>query len=273
MAQFPTPAHPSLDSVPTSSEVRQIYPRDFFPNPNSVRLPLGKTTYWILGPEDGPKVVLIHGISIPSLLWKYIGPFLAEKGFRVLIYDLFGRGYSEAPDTTYNADLYTTQLALLLQHVQFEHAHIVGLSMGGGIAAAFAATFPNLVTEKIVFIASVGLTEALPSVSQSAKVPLMRKLQTECLSGYAHAVSSSYTDGPLKGLQNAFLMIAGMPRLKSLIIHGTKDRVVNFSNGEKIKALVPSAVLVPIEGADHDLTVAEAYYAQVQEAILKFFQG
>jgi len=60
-----------------------------------VRLPLGKTTYWVLGPEGGPKVgltkyalhfvilfltkiVLIHGISTPSIIWKNIGPYLAE---------------------------------------------------------------------------------------------------------------------------------------------------------------------------------------------------
>ena len=89
----------------------------------------------------------MHGISTPAIIWKYMAPFLAENGFRVLVYgafnfkltvfnnsssgdvDLFGRGYSEAPETAYNADLYTTQLALLLQHVQFSSAHIVGLSM------------------------------------------------------------------------------------------------------------------------------------------------
>ena len=43
--------------------------------------------------------------------------------------DLYGRGYSEAPDTIYNHDLYTTQLALLLQHIRWDSTHIVGLSM------------------------------------------------------------------------------------------------------------------------------------------------
>ncbi len=43
--------------------------------------------------------------------------------------DLYGRGYSDAPHTTYDANLYTTQLALLLQYVGWSKANIVGVSM------------------------------------------------------------------------------------------------------------------------------------------------
>ena len=43
--------------------------------------------------------------------------------------DLYGRGYSDAPKTCYDAGLYTTQLALLMQHIKWDKAHIAGLSM------------------------------------------------------------------------------------------------------------------------------------------------
>ena len=91
---------------------------------------------------------------------------------------MYGRGYSDAPNVPYTAGLYTTQLALLMQHVKWERAHVTGLSMvsvlkcclftlssegietkGGGIATAFAASFPDLVTGKVVLIASTGLME------------------------------------------------------------------------------------------------------------------
>ncbi|GJJ14057.1 hypothetical protein Clacol_008314 [Clathrus columnatus] len=163
LENFPTPVEHSLDAVPPESEIRQLYPRNIFPNPQSVQLPWGKTTFWLLGPEGGPKVSLIHGISIPAYSWHLLAPSLAKHGFRVLVYDLYGRGYSEAlgdPNTPYDTTLYITQLALLLQYLKFEAADIVGYSMGGGIAAAFAATFPNLVKEKVVFVASAGLGEA-----------------------------------------------------------------------------------------------------------------
>lgn len=71
---FPTLTHPSLAALSPDHELRKIYPRDFFPNREHsiqilslvlwlkpcaaqvVRLPLGETTYWLLGPQDGRKV-------------------------------------------------------------------------------------------------------------------------------------------------------------------------------------------------------------------------
>ncbi|KIJ24858.1 hypothetical protein M422DRAFT_38981, partial [Sphaerobolus stellatus SS14] len=253
---------------------------------HTVLFPLGKTTYWLLGPEDGTKVVLVHGISIPCIIWRNVAPYLAESGFRVLVYDLHGRGYSEAPNTIYNHDLYTTQLALLLQHIRWDSAQIVGLSMGGGITAAFAALFPNLITEKIVFLASVGLMQELPAeapalpdadpeltADPSNVQKLMPKLQRENLPGFARALASSFRDGPLRGLENAFKMVADTPRLKCCIIHGTGDRTVPLKAGERIKEHIPSAQWVPIQGADHDLIIAPEYYEQVRGEILKFLKG
>lgn len=48
-----------------------------------------QTRYWLFGPETGRKVVLIHGLSVPSLIWKHIAPELAKKGMRVLVYGQF----------------------------------------------------------------------------------------------------------------------------------------------------------------------------------------
>lgn len=92
--------------------------------------------------------MLIHGLSVPAIIWKDIAPELAARGFRVLLYgqllfskftpilisyiyhpDLYGRGYSDAPQTTYDSSLYVTQLALLMQYVGWNKANIVGVSM------------------------------------------------------------------------------------------------------------------------------------------------
>ena len=105
--------------------------------------------------------MLLHGLSVPSIIWQDVAPQLAASGFRVLIYgpsvsprlhftrslsyvliiprtkmmnneyyaDLYGRGYSDAPNMAYDAGLYTTQLALLMQYVRWERAHVVGFSM------------------------------------------------------------------------------------------------------------------------------------------------
>lgn len=43
--------------------------------------------------------------------------------------DLYGKGYSEAPQTAHHVNLFITQLALLMQYVRWDSAHIVGFSM------------------------------------------------------------------------------------------------------------------------------------------------
>ena len=106
--------------------------------------------------------------------------------------DLYGRGYSDAPATTYDAALYATQLALLMQHVKWEKAYVAGLSMvrlsqapdgvmyaecmpqGGGIATAFSTWFPQLVDGKVALIASAGLIQVcLVQVPRRGSCPLI----------------------------------------------------------------------------------------------------
>jgi pimeloyl-ACP methyl ester carboxylesterase len=103
--------------------------------------------------------------------------------------DLYGRGYSDAPNTIYDPSLYATQLALLMQHIQWNKAYIVGVSMvwtrnlasspsysccyvscqGGGIAAAFSTWFPHLVDGKVGLIASAGLIEVRAQIYLNVK--------------------------------------------------------------------------------------------------------
>lgn len=80
-------------------------------------------------------------------------------GLAYVLSDLYGRGYSDAPLTSYNASLYTTQLAFLMQYLKWDKANIVGLSMGGAIAASFTAEFPHLVDEGVGLVACAGLME------------------------------------------------------------------------------------------------------------------
>lgn len=66
---------------------RQSAPGEF------AELSRGVTHYQWLGPEGGPLVVCVHGLTTPSFVWEGIAPRLAEAGYRVLTYDLYGRGY------------------------------------------------------------------------------------------------------------------------------------------------------------------------------------
>ncbi|KAI0638573.1 alpha/beta-hydrolase [Trametes polyzona] len=296
--------HPSLASLPKSSPTWSIYPETFYEGGAYAKFPYGTVRYWLIGPEDGKRVVLIHGLSVPSIIWKDVAPQLAAKGYRVLLYDLYGRGYSDAPQTTYDANLYTTQLALLLQYVGWNKAHVVGVSMGGGIAAAFAAQFPHLVTDKVVLIASAGLMES-SDMSRTTKFlssPLMQvvsssapfrlylryladqkasgnpigdivRLQSAYLPGYNPAIASSIREGPLRSLAPQFAALGRHSRKTNgsvLLIWGTADNVVPYRYASRVQTLIPHSELVTIEGGPHDITISHPN--EVSNAILQFLE-
>lgn len=106
----------------------------------------GFVHYEILGDPEDPLVVLIHGFSVPYYVWDPTAVDLADSGFQVLRYDLYGRGYSDRPETSYDLNLFVRQLDELIQESgSRQPVHVIGLSMGGPIAARYAVLYPERV--------------------------------------------------------------------------------------------------------------------------------
>lgn len=117
----------------------------------------GVTCYRWYGPSRGPVVVCIHGLTTPSYVWVPIAEALALRGFRVLTYDLFGRGLSDRPGGVQDRDFFLDQLEQLLADQGVRRpVTLMGYSMGGAIATAFAATYPDRVA-RLVLLAPAGL--------------------------------------------------------------------------------------------------------------------
>ena len=76
----------------------------------------GRTHYQWLGPERGPVAVCIHGLTTPSFVWRGLARGLALMGFRVLVYDHSGRGYSASASGRQGAAFFLTQYNDLLMH-------------------------------------------------------------------------------------------------------------------------------------------------------------
>ena len=103
--------------------------------------------------------MLVPGFSMPYFIFDPTVDFLVKAGFRVLRYDLFGRGYSDRPHVAYNMGLFVKQLSELLDVLNFTQINLLGLSMGGAIASAFTADFPERIC-KLVLIDPVGIQPA-----------------------------------------------------------------------------------------------------------------
>ena len=110
------------------------------------------------GQANGRTVVLFHGMNFGG--FYFAGPIevLRKEGFRVVAPDQIGFGRLSKPIMPYNFNDMALNTRKLLTSLGIAKVTIVGHSMGGMLAARFAASFPDL-TERAVLYDPIGLTD------------------------------------------------------------------------------------------------------------------
>ncbi|MBN1873754.1 MAG: alpha/beta hydrolase [Anaerolineae bacterium] len=247
-----------------------------------VQLSDGFTHYELAGPEGSTPVVLIHGFSVPYFIWDPTFTGLVAAGFRVLRYDLFGRGYSDRPDVVYNQALYERQLLDLVNALDLgTNIDLVGLSMGGAIAVGFTAQHPDrvrrlamlgpagfplpkslgvrlvrlphlgewlfdLLTEKLI-VAGLAkdfyVRDKLPEFQEQYRVQMQYR-------GFRRALLSTLRHGPINTMADAYRRVGQQDR-PTLLIWGRYDQTVPFIINEQVRAAIPHIEFHPIENAGH----------------------
>lgn len=101
------------------------------------------------GPAKGPAVVCIHGLTANHTCWASVADLLSPA-YRVIAYDLRGRGESDKPAKGYRLALHSEDLAGLLDHLGLRKAVLVGHSLGAHIAVRFAAMHPERVSKLVL---------------------------------------------------------------------------------------------------------------------------
>ena len=128
------------------------------PEDRLVALPQGTTRSIWSGPEGGPVVIAVHGLTTPSEVFAPLADRLADQGVRMLRYDLFGRGGSDPSTDAETAAFFVRQLSDLLDAEGVDGPIcLLGYSMGGAIAAVFAARYPDRVS-RLVLLAPAGMS-------------------------------------------------------------------------------------------------------------------
>lgn len=105
------------------------------------------TAYQVTG--SGVPVVLIHGVGLNQAMWGGQVVGLAEQ-YQVITYDMLGHGESAMPDADTGLEGYAAQLLELLDHLGLSQPHVVGFSMGGLVARAFALLHPARLSSLVV---------------------------------------------------------------------------------------------------------------------------
>ncbi len=247
-----------------------------------VALSRGVTHIIADGPEDGPVVVLVHGLTTPTYLFGGVIPQLVKAGYRVVTYDLYGRGLSDRPIGKQNAQFFVDQLNEVLAHAGVAGPYVlVGYSMGGAIAATKAAETPEVVS-KLVLVASTGLSRA--NTPKLAEWPIIGDWVMWVLGGWLlrrRLASPSFTasvvpdlpdrearetrtKGYLPGVLSSIRQMvqtdlspmhekiadAGIP---ILAIWGAADKSVSLKSMARLAELNPAAWHHQIDDGDHGI--------------------
>lgn len=126
-----------------------------------IHLPWGtlKGLHWAR--PGAPKVMCLHGWLDNAASFVPLAPLLED--FDLLALDLAGHGLSShrPASSRYYFTEYIFDLDAVLQELNWHRCHLIGHSMGGGIASCFAAAAPEKVN-RLVLLDSLGLL-ALPS--------------------------------------------------------------------------------------------------------------
>ncbi len=248
-----------------------------------VRLSNGMTHYELGGNESGEIVVLVHGFSVPYFIYDPTFDFLTRSGFHVLRYDLFGRGLSDRPRERNNLDFFVRQLLELLDALRFSRpVNLIGLSMGGPIASAFALRHPERIG-KLVLIDPCGAKPVDTALLvRFARVPILAEIAYGLLGAESLAdnVAKDFFDPALvdhfqkryktqmqyEGFIRSILSTIRNNMLGSnievyrslgklnkqiLLLWGRNDKTVPFEQSEILRDALPSVEFRVIENCGH----------------------
>tara|TARA_Y100000022_G_scaffold171465_1_gene157938 strand:- start:148 stop:1119 length:972 start_codon:yes stop_codon:yes gene_type:complete len=244
----------------------------------------------------GQTVVLVHGFSTPSIVWKGIVPYLTDVGFNVISYDHYGRGFSARPKVDYTKDFYISTLLELIDNLKIEQkVHLIGYSMGGPIVGYFANENPNKV-KSVNFIAPAGymfkrklksnfyfkilsipfvskyISVVFPSlmyggnssIELSTKLDENRLSQDELNKVYKEQMKYEGFTRSLISTANNFNLFntqkmyqeLGQKKIDASVIWGDEDEIVPFDGLSYLKSDYPEINYKVVENGHHDLTYA-----------------
>src|SRR5919198_3766896 len=119
----------------------------------------GRSLRYVRYGEGDETVVLLHGFGGDLLTWLFVAEPLA-RGRVVYALDLPGHGGSSTEVGDATVDAFAAVLGEFLDALGIERAHLVGHSLGGAIAVAYASAHPERV-RSLVLVASAGFGEEI----------------------------------------------------------------------------------------------------------------
>ncbi len=225
-----------------------------------------------------PVLLLIQGLGLDRAGW---GPALRllRRRFRLLLVDNRGSGQSVAAGSFSVADMADDALSVL-DHARIGSAHVLGASLGGMIAQELAVRHPDRVGRLILACTTPGWPFAYPmplpsvrliaasrglppeealrrhvrnglSASTVADRPELVEQIIACLPAGPQRDSDAWLAQAAAGGRYAGRFRQRLIRARTLILHGTADRVVDPRNARLLASRITDAELMAFPGLGH----------------------
>jgi pimeloyl-ACP methyl ester carboxylesterase/predicted glycosyltransferase len=218
--------------------------------------------------------------------WKMQIPYLSRL-FRVVTMDFRGNGRSDRPPTGYDFDTLYGDLCAVLDAGARPPFALAGYSCSNMLLIRYAAEHPERVSHLVMV--SPQYSQPMPEPFDEKYAPLVR----DDFAGYLRRFFTSLYPEPhsLKGIEDGIawgqettpeVLIEVLRHIRkdnvrdllakvtapTLILHGTRDRIVPYKVGVEVAGAIPGARLVTFEGGGHGLPGREA--VKVSRAIRDF---
>ena len=237
----------------------------------------GPTALHVCDSGQGDKcVVLLHGYLESMLVWEDFIPFL-YKELRVVTLDLPGHGISVVTGEEHSMEFLADTVADGLRELRIERCTLVGHSMGGYVAEAFAAKYASMLQGLLLFHSTPNPDTEEKRENRRREIELVRADKKELIAelfapkGFApenrkrlravieqlsELISMSDSDGVvavLNGLiqradQNEMLRNLNVPQL---FIFGREDEFIPVAAAEAIVAAQPQAEIAWLDHSGH----------------------
>jgi len=249
--------------------------------------------YEISGRSDGPAVVLSHSLASGMVMWAPQLKVL-EPDFRVLRYDMRGHGNSEVAKGSYTLEMLGNDIIGLLDALDIQSVHFVGLSIGGMIGQGLALDHANrLKSVTLCDTASLLPEEAKPlfeermaqaddhgmaslveeTLARWFTVPFLEK-NPPIVNQIREQVLATPVDGFI-GCSHAILGLNYLERLSeidldTLIIAGEEDPSMPVAAAEAMHREIRNSELVLLPAAAHLSNIEQA--EGFNKAIIEFLK-
>jgi 3-oxoadipate enol-lactonase len=229
--------------------------------------------YELLG--EGPPLLLIQGLGYGGRGWGPMLDLLADD-FTVVAFDNRGFGASDAPPGPYTARELAHDARAVLDAAALDRAHVVGASLGGMVAQELALGDPDRVDRLVLACTTPGGPAAYPMpartvslMAEAATMPADVALRRFVENGLGEGSSEELiqrivayrTANPpdpggwqaqaAAGATHDALDRLGAISAPTLIVHGTRDEVVDPRNAELVADRIPGARVELLAGCGH----------------------